>query len=70
MKRNPYITKDFAGVEEIQIRIKKLEKDVKVLNKLYFINDIYHGVSITESCKKQKFQELVGILAKPGMIED
>jgi transposase len=29
-----------------------LEKDVKVLNKLYFINDIYHDVSITESCEK------------------
>lgn len=60
MKRSPTINKDFASVEELQNQIKSLEKDVKVLNKLYFINDIYHGVSITESCKKIGISRVTG----------
>jgi transposase len=60
MTRKPSINKDFASVEELQIRIKRLEQDVKVLNKLYFINDIYHGVSITESCKKLGITRVTG----------
>jgi len=60
MKRKPTINKDFASVEELQIKIKRLEKDLKVLNKLYFINDIYHDVSITESCKKLGITRVTG----------
>lgn len=60
MNRKPTINKDFTSVEELQIRIKKLEQDVKVLNKLYFINDIYHDVSITESCKKLGITRVTG----------
>ena len=60
MGRKPSINKDFASVEELQIRIKKLEHDVKVLNKLYFINDLYHDVSITESCKKLGITNVTG----------
>lgn len=60
MKRKSPINKDFASVEEIQNRIKRLEKDVKVLNKLYFINDIYHGISITQSCEKIGITRVTG----------
>lgn len=60
MKRKPGINKSYAGVEEIQTRIKNLEQDIKVLNKLYFINDIYHDVSISESCKKLGISRVTG----------
>jgi transposase len=60
MTKKPHINKDFVSVEELQIRIKKLENDVKVLNKLYFINDIYHDVSITKSCKKLGITRVTG----------
>ncbi len=60
MNRKPIINKDYASVEELKIRIKNLEQDVKVLNKLYFINDIYHDVSITESCKKLGITRVTG----------
>jgi hypothetical protein len=35
MKRKLFINKEHATVEELQNRIKNLEKDIKVLNKLY-----------------------------------
>jgi len=60
MKRKPTVNKDFASVEELQTRIKKLENDLRVLNKLYFINDIYHDVSITESCNKLGITRVTG----------
>lgn len=60
MGRKPNINKDFTSVEELQFRIKRLEYDVKVLNKLYFINDVYHGVSIKESCKKLGITNVTG----------
>lgn len=60
MKRKPGINKSYAGVEELQTRIKNLEQDIKVLNKLYFINDIYHDVSISESCKKLGISRVTG----------
>ena len=60
MKRKPTVNKDFASVEELQTRIKKLENDLRVLNKLYFINDVYHDVSITESCDKLGITRVTG----------
>ena len=60
MKRKPSVNKEFASVEELQTRIKKLENDLRVLNKLYFINDIYHDVSITESCNKLGITRVTG----------
>lgn len=60
MKRKPGINKSYASVEELQTRIKNLEQDIKVLNKLYFINDIYHDVSISESCKKLGISRVTG----------
>lgn len=60
MKRKPTINKDHTSVEELQNEIKKLEKDIKVLNKLYFINYIYHDVSITESCEKLGITRVAG----------
>ncbi|WP_409199305.1 transposase [Methanobrevibacter sp. DSM 116169] len=52
MSRKAFLNKDHASVEEIQNRIKRLEQDIKVLNKLYFINDIYHDYSVSETCEK------------------
>ena len=60
MKRKPTVNKDFASVEELQTRIKKLENDLRVLDKLYFINDVYHDVSITESCDKLGITRVTG----------
>jgi transposase len=60
MKRKPTVNKDFASAEELQTRIKKLENDLRVLNKLYFINDVYHDVSITESCHKLGITRVTG----------
>jgi len=38
--------------EELNKRIKYLEKDVKVLQRLYFIKYRYEGVSVEESSKR------------------
>lgn len=60
MSRKASINKEHASVENIQDRIKYLEQDIKVLNKLYFINDIYHDISITESCEKLGVSRVTG----------
>ncbi len=52
MVRKAFLNKDHATVEEIQNRIKSLEQDIKVLKKLYFINDIYHDYTVSETCEK------------------
>lgn len=39
------------SVEELNKRIKSLEKDVKVLQRLYFIKNRYEGKSVEESAK-------------------
>lgn len=38
-------------VKELDERINKLEKDVKVLNRLHFIKSCYSGMSIKEAAK-------------------
>jgi transposase len=60
MTRQAYINTDHGTVKEIHERIKKLEKDTKVLNKLYFINDIYHESTITETCEKLGITKVTG----------
>ena len=52
MSRKAFLNKDHATIEEIQTKIKSLEQDIKVLNKLYFINDIYHGYTVSKTCEK------------------
>jgi len=46
--------------EELDKRIKKLEKDTRVLKRLYFISHLYKGMSVEEAA------ELVGITKATG----
>ena len=46
--------------EELDKRIKKLEKDTRVLQRLYFIRYLYKGMSVEEAA------ELVGITKATG----
>ena len=39
-------------MEELKKRIKSLEKDVRVLKRLYFIKFRYEGISVEESAEK------------------
>ena len=43
--------KKHIPVEDLNKRIKKLEKDVKVLNRLHFIKACYSGMSIKEAAE-------------------
>lgn len=52
MARKAFINKDHISVKELQNMIKSLEQDIKILNKLYFINDIYHDYTVSETCEK------------------
>lgn len=60
MTRKAKIEKVHASVEEIQKEIKELEKNLKILNKLYFINDLYHDVSITKASDKLGITRVTG----------
>ncbi len=46
--------------EELDKRIKKLEKDTRVLQRLYFIRHLYRGMSVEEAA------DLVGITKATG----
>ena len=46
--------------EELDKRIKKLEKDTRVLKRLYFIRYLYRGVSVEEAA------DLVGVTKATG----
>lgn len=49
---------EYPGIiSEIQKEIKKLENDVRVLNKLYVILDILHDVTIAEVMKKHNISQ-------------
>jgi putative transposase len=48
--------------EELKERIRKKEKDVKVLNRLHFINQLYNGCSVPEASEK------LGITKQTGYI--
>ena len=52
MTLKTYLNKDYSSKKEIQERILKLERDVKVLNKLHFILDLYDGSSVYKASKK------------------
>lgn len=40
------------SVESLKKQINKLEIDLRVLNRLHFINDIYHGISVPQASEK------------------
>jgi putative transposase len=46
MKVEKWIT-----VEELKKKIRKKEKDVKVLNRLHFMNYLYSGLSVPEEVR-------------------
>ncbi len=48
------------SAEELDKRIKKLEKDTRVLQRLYFIRNLYRGMSVEEAA------DLVGITKATG----
>ena len=63
MSRNPSmkVEKWITG-EELKKRIKSKEKDVKVLNRLHFMNYMYSGCSVPEASEK------LGITKQTGYI--
>lgn len=52
--------KKHIPIGDLQKRINKLENEVKVLNRLHFINDLYHGNSIVESSEKLGITHVTG----------
>ena len=47
-------------LEDLNKRIKKEEKSVRVLERLYFIRFIYKGDTIKEACEKVNISEPTG----------
>jgi putative transposase len=47
-------------LEEIQIRIRSMEKDVRILKRLYFIKYRYQGSSVAEASKNVGVTKMVG----------
>lgn len=52
MTRKAYVNKEFGAVKEIQNEIKTLKQDVKVLNKLYFMLNLYQGITVKDIINK------------------
>ena len=48
--------------EELQKKIKSLEKDVKVLQRLYFIKYRYEGVAVEDAAKRVEISKLVAYI--------
>jgi len=55
-----YEVKKHMSSEELDKRIKKLEKDTRVLKRLYFIKNLYRGESVEKSA------DIVGITKATG----
>jgi putative transposase len=49
-----------ATLEDLNKKIKKDEKSVRVLERLYFIRSLYKGASIKEACEKVDITEPTG----------
>jgi len=47
-------------LEEIQLRIRSIEKDVRTLKRLYFIKYRYQGLSVAEVSKNVGVTKMVG----------
>lgn len=58
------------SVEELDQRIKKLEKDVKVLNRLHFIKNRYNGDSVEVAASKSGVTKMVGYIWQERWNED
>jgi len=63
MSRTPSLkVKRWINAEELKKLIRKKEKDVKVLNRLHFMNYLYDGCSVPEASEK------LGITKQTGYI--
>ncbi|MFO7968156.1 MAG: IS630 family transposase [Archaeoglobaceae archaeon] len=60
MPRSKYEVVKHLTVEDLDARIKKLEKSTRVLKRLYFIRHLYKGMGVEESA------DLVGVTKKTG----
>ena len=60
MIENKLIDMEGISITEVQEKIKKLENDTKVLNKLHLIMDVYYGTSVKHAAEK------IGLTAKTG----
>ncbi len=61
MTRTPSMkVEKWITVEELKKRIKKKEKDVKVLNRLHFMNYLYSGFSVPEASEKLGITKVTG----------
>jgi len=47
-------------LEEMQLRIRSIEKDVRTLKRLYFIKYRYQGSSVAEASKNVGVTKMVG----------
>lgn len=52
VKTEMYPIKKIMSIEELDKRIKSLEKDVKVLNRLHFVKNRYLGDSVDAASQK------------------
>ena len=60
VKTEMYPIDRIMTVEELDARIKKLEKDTKVLKRLYFVKYRYSGDSVEEASKKVGVTKMMG----------
>jgi len=60
VKTEMYPIKRLMSVEELDKRIKSLEKDVKVLRRLYFVKNRYLGDSVEEASRKVGITKMMG----------
>lgn len=61
MSRNPSMkVKKWITSEELKKKIRLKEKDVKVLNRMHFINYLYSGCSVPEASEKLGITKVTG----------
>jgi putative transposase len=61
MSRNPSMkVEKWITSEELKRRIREKEKDVKVLNRLYFMNYLYSDCSVPEASEKLGITKVTG----------
>lgn len=61
MSRNPSMkVEKWITSEELKKRIREKEKDVKVLNRLHFMNYLYSGCSVPEASEKLGITKVTG----------
>lgn len=59
-RKRVYQVEKHISMEELDRKIRKLEKDTRVLKRLYFIRYLYRGMSVEESA------DLVGVTKATG----